>query len=179
MASIRRAAPLLVLTALTLASLALPRPAAACGGTFCDNGPQAMPVDQTGETIVFVMGGDYTEAHVQIDYDPNTDASKFAWLVPMTAVPEFAVGSQQLFLNLQNGTVPAFGFTQFFEPCDYGGRAATTRAGARRRRRRPVAAGRAAAGTTAGVPATRRRCSSRRRSAPSTWSFSRARTRGS
>ena len=121
MASIRRAAPLLVLTALTLASLALPRPAAACGGTFCDNGPQAMPVDQTGETIVFVMGGDYTEAHVQIDYDPNTDASKFAWLVPMTAVPEFAVGSQQLFLNLQNGTVPAFGFTQFFEPCDYGG----------------------------------------------------------
>ncbi len=40
----------------------------ACGGTFCDSGPQAMPVDQTGENILFVMDGTTVEAHVQIQY---------------------------------------------------------------------------------------------------------------
>ncbi|MEZ4451138.1 MAG: DUF2330 domain-containing protein [Nannocystaceae bacterium] len=93
-------------------------PARACGGTFCD-GPQNLPVDQTGENILFVLAGDHTEAHIQIQYDPNTEANKFAWLVPVTAVPEFTVGSQQLFLNLLNGTVPGFGFTQNVEPCGY------------------------------------------------------------
>ncbi|MCA9636323.1 MAG: DUF2330 domain-containing protein [Myxococcales bacterium] len=107
---------------LALASLALaaPTPAAACGGTFCDAGPNNMPVSQTGETILFVMAGDHTEAHIQIEYDPNTEASRFAWLVPLTGVPEFSVGSQQLFVNLLNGTVPSFGFVNTFEPCGYG-----------------------------------------------------------
>jgi hypothetical protein len=35
--------------------------------------------------------------HIQISYDPNTNAEKFAWMIPLTAVPEFSVGSQPLF----------------------------------------------------------------------------------
>ena len=41
--------------------------ARACGGTFCDVGPAAMPVDQTGENILFVIDEGFVEAHVQAD----------------------------------------------------------------------------------------------------------------
>jgi hypothetical protein len=103
---------------LALGATASPRPAEACGGTFCDNGPQPMPVEQTGETIVFVLDGAEVEVHIQIQYDPTTEAEQFAWLVPVTALPEFSVGSQQLFANLLAGTVPSYGLGNFFEPCD-------------------------------------------------------------
>ncbi|MEM9457552.1 MAG: DUF2330 domain-containing protein [Myxococcota bacterium] len=86
----------------------------ACGGTFCDAGPAAMPVDQTGENILFVMGEGYTEAHIQIQYDPDAEADEFAWVVPLQDVPTFAVGSQPLFDRILAGTVPSYGFqTQF------------------------------------------------------------------
>lgn len=114
-----RLLPLLTLAApLTLAlALALPDRAEACGGTFCDTGPQAMPVDQTGENILFVIDGAYVEAHIQIQYDPNTPADKFAWLVPVTALPEFSVGSQLLFDNMLAGSVPLYGFQTTQELC--------------------------------------------------------------
>lgn len=103
----------------TLASLAAltsalvlftPQKAEACGGTFCDTGPQAMPVDQTGENILFVMAGDYTEAHIQIQYDPTSTAPEFSWLVPLTEVPEFGIGSELLFDAVLGSTVPRYGF---------------------------------------------------------------------
>ena len=103
----------------TLASLAAlagalvlftPQEAEACGGTFCDTGPQAMPVDQTGENILFVMAGDYTEAHIQIQYDPSSTAPEFSWLVPLTEVPEFGIGSELLFDAVLGSTVPRYGF---------------------------------------------------------------------
>lgn len=103
----------------TLASLAAltsalvlftPQEAEACGGTFCDAGPQQMPVDQTGENILFVMAGDYTEAHIQIQYDPSSEAEQFSWVVPLTEVPEFGVGSELLFDAVLNATVPRYGF---------------------------------------------------------------------
>ncbi|MEM7152491.1 MAG: DUF2330 domain-containing protein [Myxococcota bacterium] len=97
---------------------ATPRPADACGGTFCDAGPQAMPVDQTGETIVFVLDETHVEAHIQIEYDPSTEAERFAWIIPVMNTPEFAVSSQQLMLNLQNSTVPSYGFSNFRDFCD-------------------------------------------------------------
>jgi hypothetical protein len=110
-----------LLTLLTMgsltAALALPNRAEACGGTFCDTGPNAMPVDQTGENIMFVIDGAYVEAHIQIQYDPNTDASKFAWVIPVTALPEFSVGSQLLFDNMLNGSVPTYGFNTTVETC--------------------------------------------------------------
>jgi MYXO-CTERM domain-containing protein len=112
------------LCALGFALASVPTTADACGGTFCDGG--ATPVAQTGETILFVMGEGSTEAHIQIAYDPATDADKFAWVVPLLAVPEFSVGSQPLFANLLAGTVPAYGFSTQPDECgavDDGGNA--------------------------------------------------------
>jgi hypothetical protein len=108
-----RLAPLalLSLTSLvSLSSLLAPTEAHACGGTFCDAGPQVMPVDQTGESIVFWIdhsGSEpHTEAHIQIQYEG--DAENFAWIIPVTAVPEVLVGSQALFDNMLQATVPTF-----------------------------------------------------------------------
>ena len=39
--------------AFALALALAPTPARACGGTFCDSGPVVMPVDQSGENILF------------------------------------------------------------------------------------------------------------------------------
>jgi MYXO-CTERM domain-containing protein len=108
-------------SAAVMAVLFAPSPAQACGGTFCDNGPQSMPVDQSGENIIFVMDGQSVEAHIQIQYDPDNPAERFAWVVPLTAVPDFEVGSQQLFANTLAGTVPSYGFSTWNEPCGGGG----------------------------------------------------------
>ncbi|MBC8070724.1 MAG: DUF2330 domain-containing protein [Deltaproteobacteria bacterium] len=86
-----------------------PADADACGGTFCDaSGPNPPTVDQAAETVLFVQDGPWIEAHVQIVIDPNTDATKFAWLVPMPSVPELSVGSQPLFDALLAGSSPRF-----------------------------------------------------------------------
>jgi uncharacterized protein (TIGR03382 family) len=91
--------------------------AEACGGTFCDNGPTSMPVEQTGENILFILDGQTVEAHIQIQYDPEADADKFAWVIPMRVVPEFSVGSEALFQNLLSGTVPSYGYNTTTEDC--------------------------------------------------------------
>ncbi len=96
-------------------ALAAPRDAAACGGTFCDSGPNAMPVDQSGENILFVMDGQNVEAHVQIQYQGS--AARFAWIVPMPVVPDVSVGSAALFTNLLSGTVPNYGFSMQYDQC--------------------------------------------------------------
>jgi MYXO-CTERM domain-containing protein len=111
----------------SIAALALaipmltPAEADACGGTFCDGGPATMPVDQTGENILFKIGADYVEAHIQISIDPNTDADKFAWVVPVTAIPEFSVGSQLFLNNMLNASVPTYGLAQQTDFCGDGG----------------------------------------------------------
>jgi hypothetical protein len=108
----RLTTPLASLSLLSLVAFATmaPSEARACGGTFCDTGPQVMPVDQTGESIIFWIdhsGSEpHTEAHIQIQYEG--DAEKFAWLIPVTAVPEVIVGSQALFDNMLQATVPTF-----------------------------------------------------------------------
>jgi hypothetical protein len=66
-----------------------------------------MPVDQKGENILFVMSPGEVEAHIQIQY--NGDAARFAWVLPVPAVPEIEVGSEALFQNMLGGTVPRFG----------------------------------------------------------------------
>ncbi len=100
--------------------LTTPQEAEACGGTFCDVGPTSMPVDQTGENILFVMGGDYTEAHIQIQYDADSTAAQFSWIVPLTEVPEFGVGSDLLFDAVLNASIPRYGFNSTFsgQGCD-------------------------------------------------------------
>lgn len=95
-----------------LATVAAPRVAEACGGTFCETGPNVMPVNQTGETIAFRLHEGRVEAHIQIAY--NGDPEEFAWLVPVTAVPDVGVGSSALFTSLLSSTVPTY--TMDFEP---------------------------------------------------------------
>ncbi|MFO7563024.1 MAG: DUF2330 domain-containing protein [Enhygromyxa sp.] len=92
--------------ALTLALLAAPRDAKACGGTFCDNLPQPMPVDQRGEDILFVMDGSTVEVHVRIQY--TGEAERFAWLLPLHDVPEVSVGSDPLFTALSLAVGPSW-----------------------------------------------------------------------
>jgi hypothetical protein len=75
-----------------------------------------MPVDQTGENILFVLSQDKVEAHIQIQY--KGEAARFAWVVPVPALPEFDIGSQQLFTNLLAGTVPTYGYTTTRDTCD-------------------------------------------------------------
>jgi hypothetical protein len=100
-----------------LALLGAPNRADACGGTFCDLGPTVMPVDQTGENILFWIdrsdGELHTEAHIQIQYEG--DPERFAWLVPVTQVPEVLVGSQALFDNLLGATQPTFTINTRFD----------------------------------------------------------------
>ncbi|MFV8753287.1 DUF2330 domain-containing protein [Nannocystaceae bacterium ST9] len=89
-----------------LAALALTwsRPAEACGGTFCDNTLIPMPVDQTGEDILFIRDGADVEVHIRIQY--MGEAERFAWIVPLQAIPEVAVGSELLFASLSQATAP-------------------------------------------------------------------------
>lgn len=108
---IRHVVPLAALAALALT----PRLADACGGVFCDAGPQSMPVDQSGENILFVLEDGRVETHIRIQYEG--DPAKFAWVIPLSAVPEFSVGSDALFANLLAGTVPTYGFTSRSDDC--------------------------------------------------------------
>jgi MYXO-CTERM domain-containing protein len=116
--------------ACALAVSLIPDTARACGGTFCDVGPTAMPVDQTGENILFHIGPDFVEAHIQIQYDPESTAAKFAWVIPVSAVPEFEVGSQLLFDAVLNASVPSYGLSVTNDFCGddegFGGTGALT-----------------------------------------------------
>jgi hypothetical protein len=101
---------LALIAALSFTGGLAPRIADACGGFFCDAGPTVMPVDQTGELIVFWVDRSgtepHTEAHIQIQYDG--EAEDFAWIIPVTAEPEVLVGSQALFDSMLAATVPTF-----------------------------------------------------------------------
>lgn len=79
-----------------------------------------MPVDQTGEAILFAYDGEFIEAHVQIEYDGG-DAEQFAWLVPVPQVPEIEVGSWRLVQAALDGTRPVYGWQNNFVCDDSGG----------------------------------------------------------
>ncbi len=86
----------------------VPSVAQACGGLFCDNQPMPMPVDQTGENILFVIdeAAGKVEAHIQIRY--MGDPQEFAWVIPVQSIPDFSAGSELLFNNLLAGTAPTY-----------------------------------------------------------------------
>ncbi|MCB9706238.1 MAG: DUF2330 domain-containing protein [Myxococcales bacterium] len=105
---------------LTLTSA--PQEAAACGGLFCDGGmPMPVPVDQTGENVLFIVDEQEgtVEAHIQIQYMGDPD--KFAWVIPVQSEPDFSAGSELLFTNLLAGTVPTYSFTNTFDCQDKSG----------------------------------------------------------
>lgn len=95
-----------------------PQTAQACGGTNCDGGvPGPMPVNQDSEDVIFVLNPGEVEVHIQISIDENTNAQKFAWMIPIAAIPEFEVGSQPLFDALRNASVPQYGLNTTQEIC--------------------------------------------------------------
>jgi hypothetical protein len=78
------------------------RPAQACGGFFCST----VPIDQSGEQIIFSLSPNHVTAYIQISY---TGAAKdFAWVVPVTSKPEISVGSQSVFQAIGGRTTPQF-----------------------------------------------------------------------
>jgi hypothetical protein len=111
----------LAFAAVSAAAVFCEERASACGGTFCDSPPPGkppMPVDQSGENIVFVLTQGHVEAHVQIQY--TGDPSRFAWLVPVPKVPEVTVGSQRFVTALLNATVPTFTLRSTLDLCGGG-----------------------------------------------------------
>jgi hypothetical protein len=96
--------------------LLTPTSAEACGGLFCDGGPTPMPVDQTGENVLFIPGRDSIEVQIQIQY--MGDADKFAWVIPVLSIPtEFNIGSELLFDNIMSASVPTYGITRQPDDC--------------------------------------------------------------
>lgn len=78
-----------------------------------------MPVEQTGEDVLFVQEGDQLETHVLIRYDG--EAENFAWVVPVMSMPEIDVGSEPLFARLSAATAPRSDITDTCADPDPGG----------------------------------------------------------
>jgi hypothetical protein len=89
--------------ALALSALT-PNLANACG-CFAAPSPTEQMV-QAGERIVFEHRDGKVIAHIQIQY--QGDASEFAWLVPVGAVPNLRLGTEELFTQIQVATNPQF-----------------------------------------------------------------------
>ena len=90
-----------------LATLTAPSVASACGGLFCDNLPDPMPVDQSGEDILFVSDGMNVEVHVRIQY--VGEAERFGWVLPLQSAPtNISVSSDPMFTALSNATAPSW-----------------------------------------------------------------------
>lgn len=93
-----------------------PSTASACGGFFCDGGPTPMPVDQTGEDVIFVMSEGQVEAHIRIEYEG--EAENFAWVIPAQSIPtSFSVGSDAFVDSVKAASVPTYGTTVTSDDC--------------------------------------------------------------
>lgn len=105
-----------LLTALTWVVAPIPR-AEACG-CFAPPNP-TVPVVQAGERIVFAHEDGEVVAHIQIQYEG--DAAEFGWLLPVPAVPEFSLGTDELFDQIIQQTQPRYRLNrQFPDQCGGG-----------------------------------------------------------
>ncbi len=104
--------------ALCAAAINAPRIAAACG-CFAAPSP-AVPVVQAAERIVFAREDNRVVAHIEIQYEGA--AEDFGWLIPLPTEPDFRLGAQELFDELENATAPTFLYAQNTQFCgDDGG----------------------------------------------------------
>ena len=81
--------------ALLLAATALPAPALACGGLFCNN---SSPVVQQQESILFAVDGETTHMHVRIVY--AGPPQEFGWLLPVPRGVETTLSSEGILTAL-------------------------------------------------------------------------------
>jgi MYXO-CTERM domain-containing protein len=94
---------LIALCAVLAAAVSMaPRPAWACGGFFCST----VPVDQSGEQIIFSVTPNHVTAYIQISYAGA--AKDFAWVVPVASKPDISLGSQAVFQAVGGRTQPNF-----------------------------------------------------------------------
>jgi len=94
--------------------VATPRTARACG-CFALPSP-ATPVIQAGERILFAKDGSDVVAVIQVQYQGAAD--RFAWLVPLPAVPRVELGTDEVFTQLDRVTQPEFRLTTEVIRCD-------------------------------------------------------------
>jgi hypothetical protein len=92
----------MIATCAALAAVTAPRPARACGGFFCST----VPVDQSGEQIIFSVKPNHVTAYIQISY--SGAAKDFAWVVPVAAKPDISIGSEAVFQAVGARTAPTF-----------------------------------------------------------------------
>jgi len=105
-----------LLKRITVASLFLsvgflPGTSSACGGFFC----QLVPINQAAEQIVFRQDGNQVTAMVQIQFEG--DPSDFSWVVPVPSTPEYELGSNVAFTDLELATRPQFNLQQTGTAC--------------------------------------------------------------
>ncbi|MEW5737859.1 MAG: DUF2330 domain-containing protein [Myxococcota bacterium] len=84
--------------------------AEACG-CFAPPDP-TVPIVQAGERILFAVNNGVVTAHIQIQY--AGDAKDFGWLLPLPAVPQLKLGTEELFTQLINSTQPRYFVTRTF-----------------------------------------------------------------
>jgi MYXO-CTERM domain-containing protein len=100
-----------VFLAALLALAFVPRPAAACGGFFCN---AAQPVNQAAERIIFAQHADgEVTALIEIQYEGP--AETFAWMLPVDGRPEISVSSVTAFDRLQAASNPLYQLNQVIE----------------------------------------------------------------
>lgn len=75
----------------------------------------ATPVVQAGEQIVFAHDGTNVTMHVQVEYDGP--ASQFGWLLPVPAIPEIGLSTEELFSVLDARTSPVHRVEDSSPPC--------------------------------------------------------------
>lgn len=81
-----------------------PAEAEACG-CFVPPDP-TVPIVQAGERILFGQENGIITAHIQVQY--SGAAEEFGWLLPMPAIPEMELGSDELFAQLIAQTQPTY-----------------------------------------------------------------------
>lgn len=87
-------------------------PEARACGCFVQSNP-TVPIVQAGERIVFAMENGNVVAHIQIQY--SGDPGEFGWLVPLPALPDVQVGTDELFTELIRSTQPSYRVVSEFE----------------------------------------------------------------
>lgn len=102
-------------TAVTLSAAAFvalwSTPSEACG-CFAPPDP-SVPVVQAGERIVFAAENGEVTAHIQISYEGP--AQEFGWLLPLPAVPNLELGTDELFNVITTTTQPKYVLTRKYE----------------------------------------------------------------
>jgi MYXO-CTERM domain-containing protein len=94
----------------------LPSATEACGGTFPEE-EQETTVNLDAINVLFRLTNNSVETHIQMAYDASTDASGFALVLPVPALPQFTVGSAPLFDRVLEDTAPRFDIDNEYEDC--------------------------------------------------------------